>query len=251
MSNSDDQEKEVPQEEETPQEEEAPKDAPDEGDGLSPVEDSKKQVEALGGFPILFFIIGLAASLIVGWIIFPHLLYSRNKQPIDFNHVLHMEFVDEGCQSCHFFRGDGTFSGVPKLELCVDCHYEVQGNSPAEMKFMEEYVQKEKEIPWLIYAEQPDCVFFSHAAHVILAEMECKTCHGPIGTSTSSRVYEKNRITGYSRDIWGTKIENMLGFKKNTWDRMKMNDCAECHKEAAKKASSVQTQKEGCFVCHK
>ena len=42
-----------------------------------------------GGPIILFFILGLIASLIVGWVIFPQLLYSQKKQPVDFNHALH------------------------------------------------------------------------------------------------------------------------------------------------------------------
>ncbi|MGD9973982.1 MAG: menaquinone reductase multiheme cytochrome c subunit QrcA [Desulfatirhabdiaceae bacterium] len=204
--------------------------------------------EGSGGVVFLFFLIGLAASLIVGWVVFPRLLYSQKHQPVDFNHVLHNELVSEGCESCHFFREDGTFSGAPKLAQCIECHEDVQGESEEERKFVEDYVKKEIEVPWLIYARQPDCVFFSHAAHVKTGKMECVTCHGEMGESTTLRVYESNRITGYSRDIWG---HNIAGFKRNTWDRMKMDDCAECHQQKKEMLGSVQTQKEGCFVCHK
>jgi hypothetical protein len=227
---------------------------------------------------ILFFLLGFAASLVVGWVIFPKLLYSRKKQPIDFNHVIHNESVAAGCESCHFFREDGSFSGVPKLKQCLECHAEQQGELANEAKFMKEYMDKEVEVPWLVYSRQPDSVFFSHAAHIKMAKMECVTCHGAIGESEYLKVYEENRITGYSRDIWG---KNIAGFKRNTWDRMKMDDCAKCHAEltdmsAKKKAkssmgrlftnivniafpdstktgkkSSVQTEKEACFVCHK
>jgi len=244
----------------------------------SPEVDAKKQDNRSSGPVILFFIIGLFASLVLGWIIFPKLLYSQKEQPIDFNHVLHMAEVDNGCESCHFFREDGTYSGVPKLEQCISCHEEIQGISPDEIKFYEEYVSEGREVPWLIYSRQPDCVFFSHAAHVKIAGMDCVTCHGHIGESESLKVYEENRITGYSRDIWGKSI---AGFKKNTWDRMKMDDCAQCHREYAAniertgvktptnrlidhlvdvispgtstsvKGSSVQTERDGCFVCHK
>ncbi|MGA9178224.1 MAG: menaquinone reductase multiheme cytochrome c subunit QrcA [Desulfobacterales bacterium] len=237
-----------------------------------------KQDNGPGGPIILFFILGLLASLVLGWIIFPKLLYSKKKQPIDFNHSFHVAEVDNGCESCHFFRTDGTFSGVPKLEQCIDCHEEIQGIDPDEIKFVEEYVSKKREVPWLIYAKQPDCVFFSHAAHIKGADMECVTCHGHIGESESLKVYEENRITGYSRDIWG---KNIAGFKENSWDRMKMDDCAECHQIAdaniektgiktptnrliddivnvispwslsTVKGSSVQTQRDACFVCHK
>jgi len=200
------------------------------------------------GFIIFFFIIGLVASLIAGWVIFPKLLYSKKDQPINFNHLLHMAEVDDGCQSCHFLRTDGSFSGIPGLKQCIGCHDEIQGESKDEAIFVEEYVQKGREVPWLIYSRQQDCVFFSHAAHIKGADMDCVTCHGHIGESEQTRVYEENRITGVSRDIWGKSIS---GFNANSWERMKMNDCAKCHKEAIGKASSVQTGKEGCFVCHK
>jgi len=240
---------------------------------MSTQDDKAKKVSANGvaGPIILFFILGLAASLVSGWMLSPKLLYSQKKQPVDFNHVLHVEAVEEGCESCHFFREDGSFSGIPKLAQCVECHEEVQGEDPNEVKFVEQYVLNGREVPWLVYSRQPDCVFFSHAAHVKKAEMECSTCHGHIGESEHSRVYEENRITGYSRDIWG---KNISGLKEHTWERMKMDDCAECHttknietdvetlpwpinwlprpyeKQTGNQAR-VKTVKEACFVCHK
>jgi len=208
----------------------------------------KGEGTSVGGFVILFFIIGFVASMIVGWIVFPKLLYSQKSQPIDFSHALHNEMVDEGCESCHFFREDGTYSGVPKLAQCIDCHEEVQGYTEDEEIFVNEYVANGREVPWLIYSRQPDCVFFSHAAHVKGAGMDCVTCHGNIGESDSLKPYEENRITGYSRDIWG---KNIAGFKKNPWDRMKMDDCSECHVKNNVKQNSIQTGKGACFVCHK
>ena len=204
--------------------------------------------DGAGGPIILFFILGLIASLLIGWVAFPPLLYSQKKQPVDFNHALHNGLVDNGCESCHFFREDGTYSGVPKLAQCIECHEEANSEDPEEIKFVEEYVKKEREVPWLVYSRQPACVFFSHAAHVKTAQMDCVTCHGPIGESESLKPYQQNRITGYSRDIWG---ENILGVKRNSWDRMKMDDCAECHATSGVSAGSVQTQKDGCLVCHK
>ena len=196
----------------------------------------------------LFFILGLTASLVLGWVIFPQLLYSQKKQPVDFNHVLHNDLVEDGCESCHFFREDGTYSGTPKLAQCIDCHEEVNGEDPEEEKFVTQYVAKGREVPWMVYARQPDCVYFSHVAHVKMGQMDCATCHGNIGESESLKVYEENRITGYSRDIWG---KNIAGFKRNTWDRMKMDDCSECHQKNNVNQASVQTKKGGCFVCHK
>ena len=196
----------------------------------------------------LFFVLGLVASLVLGWVIFPQLLYSQKQQPIQFNHLLHNELVDDGCESCHFFREDGTYSGVPKLAQCIDCHEEVQGESEEEAKFVNQYVLKDREVPWLVYSRQPDCVFFSHVAHVKMGQMDCVTCHGNIGESESLKPYEANRISGYSRDIWG---KNIAGIKFNSWDRMKMDDCSECHVRNNVNQGSVQTLRGGCFVCHK
>jgi hypothetical protein len=221
---------------------------------MSTAEDQAKKVEAGGeeggalASIILFFIVGFVASLIVGWIVFPKLLYSQKQQPVAYNHALHNEMVYEGCESCHFFREDGSYSGVPRLEQCIECHEEVMGVSEAEEHFVLEYVQKGREVPWLVYSRQPPCVFFSHAAHVQKAGMDCVTCHGHIGESESLKVYKENRISGYSIDIWG---RNIAGFTRDPQRRMKMDVCADCHRRENVNQGSVQTQRGGCFVCHK
>ena len=232
MSTPDDQTKAVPEES---------------GSGHGAAKNADK--DGAGASIILFFIVGFVASLVVGWVIFPQLLYSTHEQPVAFNHQLHNEMVEESCESCHFFREDGTYSGVPKLAQCnsADCHGELLNSSPDEEYFYTEYVAKNREVPWKIYARQPPCVFFSHAAHVTKAGMDCKTCHGDIGESEYLRPYQENRISRYSRDIWG---HNIAGIKRNSWDRMKMNDCANCHRRENVNQNSVQTLRGGCFVCH-
>ena len=207
-----------------------------------------EQDAGAGGPIILFFIFGLVVSLVIGWVVFPKLLYSSKKQPFNFNHALHTGEVDEGCESCHYFREDGSYAGVPTLAQCIDCHEELLGESEDERIFVEDYVAKGREVPWLTYARQPDCVFFSHAAHVIMGNMECVTCHGHIGESETLGAYRQNRISGYSIKIWG---ENIAGIKRDSWDRMKMDDCSECHQRENVNQRSVQTLKGGCFVCHK
>ena len=201
--------------------------------------DKKNKAAGSSSAGVLFFIIGLAVSLLIGWVVFPKLLYSQKQQPIDFSHSIHVDAVGD-CGSCHYFRDDGSFSGIPALSNCMECHEEAQGENPEEVKLIEDYIEPNREIPWLVYARQPDCVFFSHAAHVKMGELECETCHGMKGESDRTTVYEENRITGYSRAIWG---KNIAGLKTNTWDRMKMDDCAECHEEHG--------VNQACFVCHK
>ena len=60
---------------------------------------------------------------------------------------------------------------------CLECHASPQGNSKEEAEFIKlaEKLKKEnKNIPWLIYSKQPDHVFFSHAAHIKMAKLECQ-----------------------------------------------------------------------------
>ncbi|MFH1241194.1 MAG: menaquinone reductase multiheme cytochrome c subunit QrcA [Pseudomonadota bacterium] len=205
----------------------------------------------------IFFLVGLVAALIAGWIIFPVVLYSKQPQPINFNHALHMnpEKVDgidgetraEKCLFCHTFREDGSFSGIPKLETCTQCHEDPDsslGETPDEKEFLTKYVAKNQEVPWLVYSRQPDCVYFSHIAHVKMSKLDCSTCHGKHGETERLPVYQQNRLTGYSRDIWGRRISGIY-FGQKPWDRMKMDDCADCHTTMGRKENNA------CFVCHK
>jgi len=202
---------------------------------------------------LVYLAAGLIPSLLIGWFVFPIALYSKHQQPINFSHALHLDpdlgLGDasdvETCLYCHSFRDDGTFVGIPRLSLCMECHSDPEmplGETESEVYFLEEYVAKGKEIPWLVYSKQPDCVYFSHIAHVKMGEIECRTCHGDHHETDKLPVYKKNRLTGYSIDIWG---RNIAGYKSNTWDRMKMSDCAKCHTQTGHEENNE------CFVCHK
>ncbi|MDY6970880.1 MAG: menaquinone reductase multiheme cytochrome c subunit QrcA [Thermodesulfobacteriota bacterium] len=204
---------------------------------------------------LIFFLAGFIPALIVGWVIFPMVLYSKQPQPINFNHKLHLdpEVVDgiegdtetERCLYCHGFRDDGTFVGIPVAAQCTECHDDPEtplGDTRDEEEFLTKYVAGEKEVPWLSYSRQPDCVYFSHIAHVKMGNMDCSVCHGNHGESEMLPPYKENRLTGYSINIWG---KNIAGYKLDTWDRMKMDDCAECHTKKGHEENNA------CFVCHK
>ena len=108
---------------------------------------------------LVYILAGLIPALILGWIIFPVVLYSKQQQPINFNHALHLDpdmgIIEEDtevekCLYCHSFRDDGTFEGIPKLEKCMECHDDPEspmGEGENEKKFLEEYVANEAEIP--------------------------------------------------------------------------------------------------------
>lgn len=205
------------------------------------------------GSGLVWFFAGLVPALAIGWLLFPMALYSGQSQPLRFSHAVHVnpdngisgDTEVERCLYCHSFREDGTFSGIPKLATCMECHSDPSsplGKDPEEEKFLAEYAANEKEIPWLSYYRQPDNVYFSHIAHVKMGNLDCRTCHGDHGRSETLPLYEQNRLTGYSRNIWGT---NIAGYKSNPWDRMKMDDCGDCH------ARRGHPENNDCFVCHK
>ncbi len=222
--------------------------------GLLPTENGSAFVPPFSLIGWIFLLAGFFGAFTFGWVVYPVALYSRQPQPISFNHALHLDpdvggiegdTETEKCLYCHEFRDDGTFSGIPKLAKCTECHDDPEsplGETQQEKEFMEKYVAGQKEIPWLIYYRQPDCVYFSHIAHVKMGKIECQTCHGDHSKTEKLPIYRANLLTGYSINIWG---KNIAGYKTNTWDRMKMDDCAECHTKKGHEENNA------CFVCHK
>lgn len=190
---------------------------------------------------IIMIIAGLALGIGTGWVLFPYALYTSEPQPIQFSHKIHAgEQAGMTCDNCHEFAVDGEFLGIPALDKCAGCHSAAIGSSPDEKRLVEEYVTPGKPVPWKVYSRQPDNVYFPHAAHVKVAGLACDVCHGPHGSSDSLRVYQANRLSGYSRDIWG---RNISGFSNVAWEGMKMDKCVRCH------ASKGRT--DGCVACHK
>jgi hypothetical protein len=190
-----------------------------------------------------WFVGGAALALWAGWGAFPRVLYRKHLQPLDFSHRVHTgEKVGSTCEDCHAISGDGRFAGIPKLAACTGCHAAAITEAASERLLVERYVTPSREIPWRVYSRQPDNVWFSHATHVKLAKLSCERCHGTHGRSDKLRVQEENRITGYSRDIWGASLSG-ISFRPPQRPSMKMDDCERCHRE-----QGIVT---GCVGCHK
>jgi hypothetical protein len=190
---------------------------------------------------LFMFAAGLTGMLFVGWFGFPRILYKNLEQPLQFSHLVHTgEKVGMACEDCHSFTAEGRFTGIPKVAKCAECHADVLGESAAEKILVQEYVAPEREIPWLAYSRQPENACFSHIQHVKLAEIKCGDCHGPHGTSGALRPFQLNRISGYSRDIWGSSIS---GLRNQALEGKKMGDCIKCH--------AKHNKVDGCIACHK
>jgi hypothetical protein len=174
---------------------------------------------------VAFFLGGLALSLALGWLAFPRLLFARSEQPLRFSHKTHAS-AGLGCAECHPVGEDGRFAGIPRVQSCASCHAEPQGSSADEKRLVEEYVKPGREIPWLVYARQPENVRFPHAVHVKRGGIACERCHGAHGESDALPTLQTDRITGYSRDA------------------AKMTDCESCH-------ARHMTGRTACLACHK
>jgi menaquinone reductase, multiheme cytochrome c subunit len=188
----------------------------------------------------IVFALGLTTALVAGWVIFPWVLYVHRQQPLEFLHKTHAEKSGiADCNECHALREDGTFAGIPTMEKCAGCHSERIGQSNAEATLVNNFIKPGHETPWLVYARQPANVWFSHAIHVKRAGLVCMECHSTYGESDQVRVYEVNRISGYSRDIWG---HSMSRLRRASQEGMKMSDCEDCHRRR-----QVEV---GCLGCH-
>lgn len=167
------------------------------------------------------FVLGVITALVLGWGVFPQVLFSKHQQPFAFSHKAHLnQGLD--CTNCHQYREDGSYAGIPSLETCSQCHFDVITKAPEEKIFVNNYVKKGLEVPWRVYQKQPDNVYFSHQAHQYF---ECTTCHPDVGHSENLPPYFENKLTGYSKQT------------------MKMYQCERCHAE-----SGVSN---ACYVCHK
>jgi len=189
----------------------------------------------------LSFLLGFGGMLLVGWVFFPSLLYHSEPQPLQFSHAAHTgEAVGMTCDNCHAFSSEVRSAAIPQIAKCIECHSEPLGETEAERRLIDEFISLNREISWRTYARQPDNVYFPHIQHVQVAEIPCERCHGPHGTSDSLITVQVNRISGYSRNIEGQIVP---GLRFREWDRMKMNDCSECHNERG--------VRESCLKCHK
>ncbi|MGD0499247.1 MAG: menaquinone reductase multiheme cytochrome c subunit QrcA [Bryobacteraceae bacterium] len=192
----------------------------------------------------IWFLAGILAALGAGWIGFPRAIYKTQPQPVDFSHKIHAEKAGLQCEDCHAFRGDGTYAGIPTLDKCAGCHTAPMGTTQAEKNFIDQYVTPNREPQWASNARQPENVYFPHAAHVKLAKLECKRCHGGQGASDKLRPRLEDRINGYSRDI--LPVESVFPSRRGQGSaapRMKMDDCVACHRQHGLEHS--------CLDCHK
>jgi len=101
------------------------------------------------------------------------------NQPVAYNHSIHINDVGLECIECHTGVENRSRATLPSIEICEDCHSEMNGETVAEA-FVVDAVENSEEIIWNRVYNLPDHVFFSHRRHISLGKIECTQCHGDI-----------------------------------------------------------------------
>ncbi len=138
------------------------------------------------------------------------------RQPISFNHSLHIDEVDLECTDCHLQVEVHQRATLPALEVCQDCHSEAITETVAEEKLLA-YTTTDAAIPWQRIYTVPDHVYFSHRRHVTLGDLDCELCHGAVAEMT---VPAEHPVMEMSMDFC---VDCHA-------ERQITNDCLACHR---------------------
>ncbi|NKI30644.1 cytochrome c3 family protein [Croceivirga thetidis] len=131
-------------------------------------------------------------------------------QPIHYSHRIHAGVNKIECKYCHSSARVSKHSGIPSLNVCMNCHksiYEYSGNGEApsaedlangytnefytgEIKKLykavgwdeenQRYTGESQPVEWVRIHNLPDFAYFNHSQHVEVGKIECQTCHGPV-----------------------------------------------------------------------
>ena len=131
-------------------------------------------------------------------------------QPIHYSHKIHAGDNKIECKYCHSSARVSKHSGIPSLNVCMNCHtsiYEYTGNPEGpsaedlangytnefytgEIKKLykavgwdeenQRYTGESQPVEWVRIHNLPDFAYFNHSQHVSVAGIECQTCHGPV-----------------------------------------------------------------------
>ena len=125
-------------------------------------------------------------------------------QPIHYSHKIHAGANQIECKYCHSSARVSKHSGIPSLNVCMNCHQniaEYNGEEDLENGYTKDFYTKEikklyaavgwdeenqkytgesQPVKWVRIHNLPDFVYFNHAQHVQVGEIECQKCHGPV-----------------------------------------------------------------------
>jgi len=189
-------------------------------------------------------------------------------QPIHYSHKIHAGANQIECKYCHSSARVSKHSGIPSLNVCMNCHKniaEYNGEEDLENGYTKEFYTKEikklyaavgwdeenqqytgktEPVKWVRIHNLPDFVYFNHAQHVQVGQIECQTCHGPV--EEMEIMYQYSPLTmGWCINCHretNVKVENneyyakihealskKYGVEKLTAAQMGGLECGKCH----------------------
>jgi mono/diheme cytochrome c family protein len=189
-------------------------------------------------------------------------------QPIHYSHKIHAGANQIECKYCHSSARVSKHSGIPSLNVCMNCHQniaEYNGEEDLENGYTKDFYTKEikklyaavgwdeenqqytgktEPVKWVRIHNLPDFVYFNHAQHVQVGQIECQTCHGPV--EEMEVMYQYSPLTmGWcinchretnvkvENNEYYTKIHDALskkyGVEKLTVAQMGGLECGKCH----------------------
>lgn len=114
------------------------------------------------------------------------------KQPIAFSHKIHAGQYEIDCKYCHTGTIKGKNATIPSVNICMNCHNQIKSGTltgEAEIGKIVRAFNENKPIEWVRVHNLPDLAYFNHSQHVVVGNIECQTCHGPIEEMDVVRQY--------------------------------------------------------------
>ena len=188
-------------------------------------------------------------------------------QPIHYSHKIHAGANQIECKYCHSSARVSKHSGIPSLNVCMNCHEyiaEYNGEEDLENGYTKDFYTNEikklysavgwdeenqvytgntKPVKWVRIHNLPDFVYFNHAQHAQVAKIECQTCHGPVeemeimyqySPLTMGWCIDCHRESNVDKDNeYYQKVHDELskkyGVEKLTVAQLGGIECAKCH----------------------
>ena len=124
-------------------------------------------------------------------------------QPIHYSHKIHAGDNQIECKYCHSSARVSKTSGIPSLNVCMNCHKSISevADATATEEYSKEFYDGEiqklykavgwdantqsytgetEPVKWVRIHNLPDFAYFNHSQHISVAGVECQTCHGPV-----------------------------------------------------------------------
>jgi hypothetical protein len=100
------------------------------------------------------------------------------KQPVPYDHSVHVGQLGLDCRYCHNTVEDGATAAIPPTDVCMNCHARIGVDRPNIIPVKESHATG-MPIEWLRVHDLPDYVYFNHSAHVTRG-IGCVSCHGRV-----------------------------------------------------------------------